>query len=407
MKTQTWRIARVLVLAAVAAIVAVRGAQAQATPEGTIIKNVASVTFTDANSNTYAAVKDSVMLTVGFAPGIDVQGVATVTPAAPSTADTLAFPIVNIGNGTDSVAVAENISVAGVITVTGYRYNGVTYGTLAALNAALSSVAIAQNGTITVQVIYNVAAGKGGVSTVYTLTGNSRRHPATTDAQATTITPVQTRAVATTPDGGQNLQQIPSNGAPAYSFTFTVQNTGNGPESFNLAGSVTGTAITIASVNGGTATIGPLAAGATQNVVVTYTVNNVAAGTKDTLKLKATAAGDASVFDFGAADLTVVRPSLAITKAAYKPDLTTAISGTVLPGDTIAYRVTVTNSGAANASTVVVTDDIAAQLTYLSTSDPAAKWASISYSAPTVTATLSGTLAPAASAYFWILVRVK
>jgi uncharacterized repeat protein (TIGR01451 family) len=409
MKTHAWRIARVLVLAAFAAFAAVRGAQAQ-TPEGTIITNTATASFTDANTNTYSNVSASVSITVGFAPGVDVTGVASVTPAAPSSADTLTFPIQNIGNGTDSLSVSENISVAGVITVTGYRYGTTTYASLALLNAALSAVPVAQNASITVKIVYNVNAGQGGVATNYSLTAASRRHPTTTDVQVTTITPVQTRAVAVTPDGSQNLQQLPTNGAAAYSFTYSVVNNGNGPESFNLLASHPGAAITIVTVNGvagSSTTIGPLAAGASQNIAVTYTLGNVAAGTKDTLVLKATAAGDGSKLDTGFADLTVVRPSLAITKAAYLDDQVTLVSGTVLPGQYVQYKVTVTNNGAAAATSVSVTDAIPAQLTYISNTNVGGAWSSINYAAGTVTATLSGSLAPAGTATFWLRVQVK
>ncbi|MGD0484396.1 MAG: hypothetical protein ABSB58_07055 [Gemmatimonadales bacterium] len=409
MKTHAWRIARVLVLAAFAAFAAVHVAQAQ-TPEGTVITNTATASFTDANTNTYSNVSASVSITVGFAPGVDVTGVASVTPASPSSADTLSFPIQNIGNGTDSLSVSENISVAGVITVTGYRYGSTTYASLALLNAALSAVPVAQSASITVKIVYNVNAGEGGVATNYSLTAASRRHPATTDVQVTTITPVQTRAVAVTPDGAQNLQQLPTNGAAAYSFTYSVVNNGNGPESFNLLSSHPGAAITIVTVNGvagSSTTIGPLAAGASQNIAVTYTLGNVAAGTKDTLVLKATAAGDGSKFDTGFADLTVVRPSLAITKAAYLDDQVTLVSGTVLPGQYVQYKVTVTNNGAAAATSVSVTDAIPAQLTYISNTNVGGAWSSINYAAGTVTATLSGSLAPAGSATFWLRVQVK
>ncbi len=409
MKTHAWRIARVLVLAAFAAFAAVHVAQAQ-TPEGTVITNTATASFTDANTNTYSNVSASVSITVGFAPGVDVTGAAAVTPAAPSAADTLTFPIQNIGNGTDSLSLSENISVGGVIAVTGYRYGSTTYATLALLNAALSAVPVAQGASITVKIVYNVNAGQGGVATNYSLTAASRRHPATTDAQVTTITPVQTRAVAVTPDGAQILQQLPSNGAAAYSFTYAVKNNGNGPESFDLLASRPGAAVTIVTVNGvaGSSTsIGPLAAGATQNIAVTYTLGNVAAGTKDTLVLKATAAGDGAVLDNGFADLTVVRPSLAITKAAYLDDQLTLVSGTVLPGQFVQYKVTVTNNGAAAATSVSVTDAIPAQLTYMSNTNVGGAWSSINYATGTVTATLSGTLAAGGSATFWIRVQVN
>ena len=169
------------------------------TPEGTVITNTASVSFTDANGNTYSAVTASVSVTVGFVAGVDVAGAASATPASPSSANTLTFTIQNIGNGTDKVQVAEAISVGGVITVTSYVYNATTYATLAALNTALSGANITQGSTITVQVKYDVAANKGGVATNYTLTGTSVRDNAVTDNQVTTITPTQTYAVAVTP----------------------------------------------------------------------------------------------------------------------------------------------------------------------------------------------------------------
>src|SRR5947209_3048147 len=61
----------------------------------------------------------------------------------------MTFTVANSGNGTDSMTISQNISVAGVITVTGYRYGATTYGTLAALNTALASVGVAQGGSIT------------------------------------------------------------------------------------------------------------------------------------------------------------------------------------------------------------------------------------------------------------------
>src|SRR5437870_11406217 len=214
-----------LALAAVALAVVAGEALAQ-TPEGTVITNIATATYTDANGNAYAPVTGSVSVTVGFKAGVTVTA-NTPSPAAasPSTADTMTFTVANIGNGTDSVTISDAISVPGVITVTGYRYGATTYGTLAALNTALSSAGIAQGGSITLKIIYNVASGQGGVSTVYTLTANSRRTPATSDSAFSTITPATTYGVTTTPDGGQNVQQLPGSG---YSFTFTVQNNGNG-----------------------------------------------------------------------------------------------------------------------------------------------------------------------------------
>jgi uncharacterized repeat protein (TIGR01451 family) len=403
-------IGRSLGVAALVAGVLAAPAHGQ-TPEGTVIRNIATVTFTDANSNAYAAVADTVDVTVGFVAGIDViAAAATVGPASPSTADTIAFQVSNVGNGTDSVAVSENISVGGVITVTGYRFSGTTYGSLAALNAALSGAAVAGGGSITIQVIYDVAAGTGGVSTVYELTATSRRDGGASDNDSTTITPDLTAAVAVTPDGGQNLQRLPSNGTN-YTFTFTVTNNATGPDGFDLLASFPGTAITIVSVNGvaGDSTqITGLAAGASQNIDVVYSIGNVAAGTVDTLFLTGRSLADPLTSDAGFADMAVVRPLLSIAKEPFRDDQTTPIGGgdTVAPGEFIQYRITVTNGGSAAASSVHVDDLLPGELTFASAIGDAAGW-SFGNTGNDVDADLSGTLATGASRFFWVRASVN
>jgi len=381
------------------------------TPEGTVIRNIATVTFTDANNNTYNPVADTVDVTVGFAAGLNVTGAASVTPASPSTGNALTFTIGNIGNGVDTVSVGETISVGTVITVTGYQINGVgtVYASVALLNAALATVQIGQSASITVDVIYDVPAGQGGNTTDYTLTATSVRDPATNDAATTTINPSQSFGVAVTPDGGQSLQHLPSNGTQ-YTFQFTVENTGNGAETFDLAATNPGTAISIVSVNGtaGTTSTVAIAASGTATVDVIYTIGNVAAGTVDTLSLAATSQASPATTDDGFADMTVIRPALTIVKEAFQDDQTTP-AVTVLPGDFIQYHITVTNTGTAPAASVVVTDDLqVADVTFLSTQNVGGAWTSIAFASPTVTATLNGSLAAGGgSAEFWIRVQVN
>ena len=111
------------------------------TAEGTVIDNIATVTYTDANSNAYSSVNGNVTVTVGFAAGIDVvASAATATPASPSTLNTMVFTVNNIGNGPDSVTVAESNSDATVLTVTKYTLNAADYATLILLNVALGKV---------------------------------------------------------------------------------------------------------------------------------------------------------------------------------------------------------------------------------------------------------------------------
>ena len=397
-----------LVLAALA-LVAVAGRALAQTPEGTVITNTATATYTDANNNAYSAVSGSVSVTVGFKAGVTVTAnTPTPSSASPSTADTMTFTVANAGNGTDSMTISENISVAGVITVTGYRYGATTYGTLAALNTALSSVGIAQGGSITLKIVYNVASGQGGVSTVYTLTANSRRTPATSGSAFSTITPATTYGVATTPDGGQNVQQLPGSG---YSFTFTVQNNGNGNDNLDLLATSPGSpVITIVSVNGvaGDSTRITLAPAASQTIAVVYNVANVAGGSKDTLYLRGRSVGQPATFDDGFMDLTVIKPNLTLAKAAFLDDGVTPVAGSVVPGQIIRYRFTVTNNGGTSASSVQVTDALPAQVTYVSTSSSTG-W-SIAVSGQNVTGNYTGTggvLAASASATFELRVSIN
>jgi len=170
-----------------------------------------------------------------------------------------------------------------------------------------------------------------------------------------------------------------------------------------------GVAVSIVSVNGvaGTSTSIALAASASQNIAVVYTVLNVAAGTKDTLVLTGTSVANGAVSDNGKADLTVIKPSLTISKVAYRDDQTTPIgAGLVLPGEFIQYKVTVTNGGVAAAASVVITDALPAQLTFSSATGDLAGW-TIGNSGNNVTATLSGTLASSGSRFIWIRAQVN
>jgi uncharacterized repeat protein (TIGR01451 family) len=395
-------------LIAVAALTLIAGRAAAQTPEGTVITNTATVTYTDANSNAYAPVSGSVSVTVGFTAGVSVTAnTPTPTPASPSTGNQLTFTVTNAGNGTDSISVSQTISVAGVITVTGYEIGASSYANLAALNLALSQTAIAQAGTVEIKVNYDVAANQGAVNTVYTMTAGSRRTPATSSSAQSSITPAQDYAVATTPDGAQNLQRLPGT---SYSFTFTVQNNGNGADQFDLLATSPGSVvISIVSVNGvaGDSTRVSLAAGASQAFAVVYSVASAAAGSTDTLYLRARSVGQPATLDDGFADLTVVKPNLTLTKQVFRDDGVTPIVGTVLPGEFIRYQITITNTGSTSATSVQVTDALPAELTYAS--GTGSDW-NLSVSGQTVTADYTangGVLAASASSSFVLRVSVN
>lgn len=388
-----------------------RNADAQSpTPENTVITNMATVNFTDANNNTYTPVTASVSVTVGFVSGIDLNGSASATPATGSTGNSLSFAIQNLGNGTDQFSVAQSISNSGVITITGYVVNSVSHASISALNTALASTNVAQNASLTVQVVYSVSPTTGGAPTALTLTATSVRGSAATDSFLTDIAPPGVYSVAVSPDGGQNLSHLPSNGTN-FSFTFAVTNNANGTDGFALAASTTGSAITILSVNGvsgSTTSISGLASGASQNIIVAYSIGNVAAGSTDNLRLTATSTLDNTKSDNGTADVTVIRAALSMSKAAYRDNQSVLIGAgdLVLPGEYIQYKVTVTNNGAAPASAVRVDDTMADEVTFVSVAGDASGW-TLSQTSGVVAADLAGTLAPSAARFFWIRVQVK
>ena len=383
------------------------------TPEGTVINNIATVTFTDANSNTYSSVNDNVTVTVGFSGGVDVvASQATATPASPSTLNTMDFVVNNIGNGIDSVTVAEGISDGTVLTVTKYTFNAADYADITLLNVALAGTAIAAGGSETITVEYSIASNKGGQPSTYTLTATSRRPGAATDNDNTVVTPGLTGTVATTPDGSQSLTHLPSGGAsPTYTFTFNVANSQNGVDDFNLVATTPGSVvITIVSVNGvggSSTTINNLAAGANQNIDVIYTVADVAAGSLDTLYLAATSVANGATNDQGFADMTVIKASLTITKQAWDDGKGAQVSADVLPGMFIEYRIEVSNTGTAAASNVHIDDILPAEVTYISASPDAAGW-TFSNTLNDFDADLTGgPLAPAATRFFWIRVQIN
>ncbi len=412
MKTQSnfaTRIFGILAIAATVGWLQPTAAYGQ-TAEGVVIANTATVSFDDANGNSYGGVFATANVTVGHAAGIDVVAAQpTATPVSPSTLNTMVFNVNNIGNGTDSVSVAESNSDPTVLTVTQFTFNAANYADITALNVALADTAIAAGGTAAITVEYSIATDKGGEPSTYTLTGTSRRDGTATDNDNTVVTPALTGAVVTTPDGAQNLTHLPSNGAN-YTFQFTVTNNQTGGDDFNLLVTSPGSpVITIVSVNGvgGASTTITVAAGAFQNIDVEYTVAGTAAD-QDTLYLAATSVANGATNDQGFADMTVIEADLAITKVAYRNDQSTLIgAGLVLPGEFIQYLVTVTNNGAATASAVLVTDNLPGTLTFDSKTDDVGTW-TLGGSGNNRTFTLSPTtLAPAASVSFWIRASVN
>ena len=364
------------------------------TAEGTVITNTATVSFTDANTNTYASVQASVGVTVGFQAGLDVTpGAATASPTAPSSDNDLTFDIDNVGNGTDQVSIGTTITDSNDLT---------------SLNAALATTDILAGGTLTLTIRYDVASGQGGVPSTLTVTTTSVRDSGESASDNTVVTPALSGTVSVTPDGGQGLQLLPSNGT-SYTASFSVTSGLTGTDDLDLAASTDNGNLTIVSVNGvaGSSATVSFTAGQTQTIDVIYTVDQVAALSTDNLNLSATAASDGGITDSGFFDITVARPAISVTKQAWNDAQSAQIAGTVLPGDYIQYRISVQNTGSATATSVSVSDPLPSEVSYVSNSDDGGTPAwSISESGGTVTGTLT-TLAAGATRVFWIRVLIN
>ncbi len=166
-------------------------------------------------------------------------------------------------------------------------------------------------------------------------------------------------AATVTPDGGQNLTRLPSNGTN-YSFTFTLTNSGSGADGFDLLASHPNAAITIVSVNGaaGDSTrLASLAAGAAQTIAVVYSIGGVAAGSVDTLCLLGRPVIVPAASNAGVADLTVIRPSVTLSK-------TVTPAGSPPPGTELAYAITLTNAGSEDAAGLVSVDSVSTHLQF-------------------------------------------
>ncbi len=157
-----------------------------------------------------------------------------------------------------------------------------------------------------------------------------------------------------------SASQLPSNGTN-YTVGFTVENTGGVTDSYDLLTKKRpGTVITTVSITGSGVTQGlnpdsarlsSLAASASVAVSVTYSVGNVAAGSKDTLIMTARSVGSSAQKDSGQLQLTAVRPNLTLSKGV-------SPSGPQPPGTDLTFTITLTNTGTSNATSAEVVDTL-------------------------------------------------
>ena len=171
-------------------------------------------------------------------------------------------------------------------------------------------------------------------------------------------------SIAVTPDGGTS-NRLPGN-TISYVENYTIENTGQSATSYALHARPAGAAVTVDSIRGtglsyptpvDSAYTGTVASSGTLAVDVYYTVAVVPEGTADQLILSAADQSVVNVADTGYVDVTVVRPSLDLTKTA-------GVSGTPGPGVEVTYDIQVQNTGSEDAVNVIVLDSIPVETDY-------------------------------------------
>ncbi len=233
-----------------------------------------------------------------------------------------------------------------------------------------SKVNLAVNGTATFRATATASGGAGSITN--TATGSP---PAGTDDPPGNSTGADTTllvvyGVAVTPEGVDTVPRLPSTAtAGKYSYAYTLTNTTNVAESFDLFGSagVPGAYVTVDSVTGAGVTRGARAdsartaaigAGANATIMVWYRAAGAATGALDTIVLLGrSVVRPATARDSGWSYTRIVRPSLVLGKSVNP-------TGTAPPGTDLTYTITATNAGTDPAVGVVEVDSIAPQVRF-------------------------------------------
>jgi len=313
-------------------------------------------------------------------------------------------------------------------------YNATPYASLALLNAALAQVgdSIAAATSITIDVVYDVAAGQGGNSSNVNLVATSTRLGGDTNNSTTVVTAVLSGSVSVTADN-PTIDRLPSNGTVEYLATYTVGSGLTGVGDILLTASVEGVdgaTIVITGIRevGNPTEIPPsttisFTAGQSRAIEILYRVDGAVgdAGQTSTIRLTATgpvAAGAPTAFDEEVA--TIIAPSLTVVKTVHasavdaQTNTASTLVGNPQPGTTIWYRVQVTNNGTASAvmsgGSNGISDDLSTlPVAYVAaslngTGSPIA-WTTLAEAADVITGTIAGGI-PGGGATAWFVFSV-
>ena len=360
--------------------VALTGGTIPAGGSCTVTVNVASATVgtytatlaAGALSTVIGAATAAATATLTVIPRADLQLTKTDSVAAVIRGSTVRYIIVarNLGPSAVSGATVTDVFPAAETGVTWICAASAGSSCPASGSGNISaSVNLAVNGTATFRA---TATASGTGQLVNSATGTP---PAGVDDPPANSTGVDTTlilvyGVSVTPNGGDTVPRLPSTVTTGrYSYTYTLTNTTNWPESFDLLATAgtPGAYLTIDSITGAGVTRGAradsarlatIAAGATASIAVWYRAGAGTTGALDTVYLLGRSVVlPATARDSGWSLTRLVRPALALAKSV-------SPSGTLLPGTDVTYTITATNSGTDPAVSVVAVDSIAPQLRF-------------------------------------------
>jgi len=326
-----------LLMAAVAATPRLADAN---TAANALIHNTATVNYKDAGGTAQAPVTASADVTVTLVAAAPNLSAPADQNTAPGTAVTYNYTITATANGPDTYNLSRTIAESA----------GITPGT----STAVPSVGSVLLGASTIALPVTIAA-----------------------AGPTAITVPSDGVVGGGVNGIVGGDVVVIAGAP-YTVASVVDNAA-GTSTISVTGNGTASALL---------PYGTLIAGQkTFSVLVTPGTVTATTNQTVTVDVKATSVAVPAISSTDQTITTVLVASLSVVKEVSKDGNSWSVATTAAPGTLLYYRITVTNNGGANATSVVITDPLTTYTAYVIGSGKRATGAASSYAAAPTTLT--------------------
>lgn len=310
------------------------------TASNTLIRNTATVNYKDAGGTAQTAITaqaDVTVTLVAAAPTLTAPADQNTSPGTPVTYN---YTITATANGLDTYNLTRTITESAGITPGTSTVSISTPSVSLGATTVSTPVSILAAGITAISVPSDGVAG-GGVNGI--VAGDIVVINGATYTVSSVVDNATGTSTVNVTGNGTAAGPLPYGTLIAEQQTFTVQVT---------PGTVTATT--------------------NQTVTVNLTATSVADGTK--------ASTDQTV-------TTVLVANLAVSKEVSKDGIAWSAATTAAPGTLLYYRITVTNNGGANATSVVITDPMTTYTAYATGSGKRATGAATSYAAAPTTLT--------------------